>query len=199
MQKSLQKTISKMTNSSKHIQNIPTWTHKKRQILFHRFLDKYALFLTPSFFEGAGETMNSRKLCRGVQFFKKSSGQKERGEKKYKTCSLLAVMVTDTIFRKSSLENLFFKVVVTGTSKYWSYHAGLLVFCLKWLLQVLQWLYIQCKSIDWSLCDLDALIEVCCIYSTYLFLCFMLSLLLSIDITNFIACCCWCCCCLFAF
>ena len=46
--KSLQKTISNMENSSKNIekhQNVPAETSKKRQILFHSFLGKYALFL----------------------------------------------------------------------------------------------------------------------------------------------------------
>ena len=48
--KSLQKAISKLKNSSKSIQkhqNVPTRTHKKRLILFHRFLGEYILFLTP--------------------------------------------------------------------------------------------------------------------------------------------------------
>ena len=40
-------------------------------------------------------------------------------------------MKTDTAFRNSSLENLFLKVVVLGTSKHWSYRTDLLVFCLK--------------------------------------------------------------------
>ena len=40
-------------------------------------------------------------------------------------------MVTDTAFRESSLENLLLKIVVPGTPKHWSYHTGLLVFCLK--------------------------------------------------------------------
>ena len=40
-------------------------------------------------------------------------------------------MKTDTAFRNSSLEKLFLKVVVPGTSKHWSYRTDLLVFCLK--------------------------------------------------------------------
>ena len=62
----------------------------------------------------------------------------------------------------------------------------------------------QCKSIDWFLCNSDVLIEVysSTLYmSTYfvdLFICFMLSMLLLIDIINFIVCCC-CCCCLITF
>ena len=81
----------------------------------------------------------------GDHFFKKSSGQKGRGGRKYKLCSgdeifliliysLLAIMVTDTAFRKSSLENIFLKVVVPVTSKHCSYHTGLLVFCRKFRL-----------------------------------------------------------------
>ena len=40
-------------------------------------------------------------------------------------------MKADTAFRNSSLENLFLKVVIRGTSKHWSYRTGLLDFCLK--------------------------------------------------------------------
>ena len=47
------------------------------------------------------------------------------------TFSLLAMMVTDTAVRKSSLENLFLKKVVPATSNHWPYHTDLLVFCLK--------------------------------------------------------------------
>ena len=36
--------------------------------------------------------------------------------------------VTDTAFRRSSLGNLFLKVVVPDNSKHESYHTGLLVF-----------------------------------------------------------------------
>ena len=43
-------------------------------------------------------------------------------------------MVTDTAFRKSSLENILLKKVVPGTSTYWLYHTGLLVFCLRFKL-----------------------------------------------------------------
>ena len=48
--------------------------------------------------------------------------------------SLLAVMETDAAFRKTTLENLRFKVVVPGTSKHWSCYTGLLFFCLKFRL-----------------------------------------------------------------
>ena len=48
-------------------------------------------------------------------------------------------MVTDTVFRKSSFGNLFFKKVFPGTSKHRPYHkdflhADFLVFCLKFRL-----------------------------------------------------------------
>ena len=52
-EKSLQKTISSMTNISSNIQKTSkcsNGTHKKRQILFHRFLGEYTLFLPPSSF-----------------------------------------------------------------------------------------------------------------------------------------------------
>ena len=43
-------------------------------------------------------------------------------------------MATDTAYRKSSLKNLFLKVVAPGTSKHCSYHTDLLVFCHKFRL-----------------------------------------------------------------
>ena len=65
-------------------------------------------------------------------------------EKKCKGCrgwdffififSLLAIMMTDTTCRKSSLGNLFFKKVVLGISNHCTYHTDLLVFCLKFRL-----------------------------------------------------------------
>ena len=48
--------------------------------------------------------------------------------------SLLAIMVTETAFRKFSLGNLFLEKVVPCTSKNWPYHTDLLVFCLKFKL-----------------------------------------------------------------
>ena len=45
--------------------------------------------------------------------------------------SLLAVMVTDTAFRTSSLGKLFFEKIVPGTSKHQPYQTDLLVFCFK--------------------------------------------------------------------
>ena len=42
--------------------------------------------------------------------------------------SLLAIVVTDTAFRKSSLGKLFFEKIVPGTSKNWPYHTDLVVF-----------------------------------------------------------------------
>ena len=55
--------------------------------------------------------------------------------------SLLAIIVTETAFRKSSLGKLFFAKIVLGTSKHWSYHVDLLVFCPKFrLLPVYEYL-----------------------------------------------------------
>ena len=48
--------------------------------------------------------------------------------------SLLAIMVTDTAFRKSSLGKLFLVKIVPGTSKNWPYHTDVLVFYLKFKL-----------------------------------------------------------------
>ena len=88
--KSLRKTISKLTNSSKSIQkhqNVPTGTHKKRLILFHRFLGEFTLFLIsppphPSFLKKGDE--NSEKLgTRGTNFLKIHQGK--RGEEKENT------------------------------------------------------------------------------------------------------------------
>ena len=48
--------------------------------------------------------------------------------------SLLAIMATDTAFRKSSLGKIFLEKIAPGTSKHWPYHKDLLVFCLKFRL-----------------------------------------------------------------
>ena len=50
--KSLPKTI---LNMEKKHQNVPMGTHKKRQILFHRFLGRYTLSLCPPLFVQGGE------------------------------------------------------------------------------------------------------------------------------------------------
>ena len=60
------------------------------------------------------------------------------------------------------------------------------------------------KLINWFLCGLDTVIKlnsfyIYSIYSIYLFICFMLSLLLSLDIITFIVVCCCCCCLLICF
>ena len=47
--------------------------------------------------------------------------------------SLLAMMVTNTVFRNSSLENFVLKNG-PGTSNHWPYQTDLLVFCLKFRL-----------------------------------------------------------------
>ena len=48
--------------------------------------------------------------------------------------SLLAIMVTDTAFRKSRLGKFILEKILPGTSKNWPYHTDLLVFCLKFKL-----------------------------------------------------------------
>ena len=48
---------------------------------------------------------------------------------------LLTLMVTNTVFRDSILENFFLKRDPI-TSNHWSYHKELLVFCLKFRLFV---------------------------------------------------------------
>ena len=45
--------------------------------------------------------------------------------------SVLAIMVTDTAFRKSKLGKLILEKIIPGTSKNWPYHTDLLVFCLN--------------------------------------------------------------------
>lgn len=79
----------------------------------------------------------------GSIFWNTKKGNKKGGEIKYKSCrgtewdsfififSQSAIMVTDTAFTKFSLWKLLLNVVVSGTCKHWSYHTGLLVFCLK--------------------------------------------------------------------
>ena len=67
--------------------------------------------------------------------------------------SLLAIMVTDTAFGKSSLGKLFLEKIVPGTSKNWPYHTDLLVFCLKFKLSpVCEYLnYYYNISNDWTI------------------------------------------------
>ena len=45
--------------------------------------------------------------------------------------SQLAIMVTNTAFRKSRLGKLILQKIFPGTSKNWPYHTDLLVFCPK--------------------------------------------------------------------
>ena len=63
-----------------------------------------------------------------------------RGDVFILVSSLLVIMVSNTAFRKPSLENLFVKVVDPGTFKHWSSHTGLLVLLVFFLkLQVICW------------------------------------------------------------
>ena len=50
------------------------------------------------------------------------------------TFLLLAIIVTETAFRKSRLGKLFLEKIVPGTSKNGPYHTDLLVVCLKFKL-----------------------------------------------------------------
>ena len=58
-------------------QNVPTGTHKKRQILFHRFLGDYTLLLDPLLFLRGNE--NPKNWVGVGPIFKKSSELKGRG------------------------------------------------------------------------------------------------------------------------
>ena len=77
----------------KHI-NVPTGTQKKKQISFHKFLGEYTLFLLPLFLLCLKREIKNwvnwenwvRGGRRGDQFFKKPSGRKGKGERKYKIC-----------------------------------------------------------------------------------------------------------------
>ena len=95
---------------------------------------------------------NSKKMSRsGDQFLKRlqgESGGQEKDKKLYGwwvffilIYSILAIMITDTALGKFSLENLFAKVVVPGTSKHWSYYRVLLVCYLKSRLSSV-WVYL---------------------------------------------------------
>ena len=59
-------------------------------------------------------------------------------------------MVTDTVFKKSSLRNLFLKVVVPGTSEHLPCHTGLLVFCRKFILMIVLDIYSHQLSVATS-------------------------------------------------
>ena len=88
---SLQKPISSTVKSGKIIQKTSKYsngTHKKRQMLFHRYLDKYTLFLTlpPPFFEEEGVQNFQKRGRRRDQFFKELSEQKRRVKWKRRTC-----------------------------------------------------------------------------------------------------------------
>ena len=48
--------------------------------------------------------------------------------------SLLAIMVTDTAFKKYRLRKLVLEKILPDTSKNWPYHTDLLVFCLEFKL-----------------------------------------------------------------
>ena len=85
---------------------------------------------TTPFFKG--EDRVSKKLGKERNFFGKSVGEtKMRWDFFIFIFSLLAIMVTDTAFRKSRLGKLILEKIIPGTSKN---HTDLLVFCLKFKL-----------------------------------------------------------------
>ena len=79
--KSLEKSISNTTNSSKNIQktlNCPTRTHERGQILLRRFLDKYTQFPTYHSFFGSGDETSKNVV--GGSMFLKNLWWKPKGE-----------------------------------------------------------------------------------------------------------------------
>ena len=118
---------SNLTNNSKNIQKTSKCskrTHKKRQVLFHRFLDGYTFYFLKKYQGKSGEQRKNAKFLGVMRFFDDDDGDDDFFILLY---SLLAIMITDAGVTKSSLENLFMKVVVPATSKHWSHHTGLLV------------------------------------------------------------------------
>ena len=77
--KSYQNCQTALKTFKKH-QNVPTGTHKKRQILFHRFLGDYTLLLDPLLFLRGNE--NPKNWVGVGPIFKKSSKLKGRAERK---------------------------------------------------------------------------------------------------------------------
>ena len=67
--------------------------------------------------------------------------------------SLLAIMLTDTTFRKSSLGKFFLEKIIPGTSKNWPYHTDFLIFCAEFkLLPVCEYLnYYYNITNDWAI------------------------------------------------
>ena len=88
-------------------------------MVLHRFLDENTLFFYPLpliFFKEKDKF--SKKLDRGRNFLKRSVGEtKMRWYFFIFIFSLLAIMITDTAFTKSSLGKLFLEKIVSGTSK----------------------------------------------------------------------------------
>ena len=79
-----------------------------------------------------GKEKVSKKLGSVGNFVIKSAGEtKMRWDFFIFIFPRLAVMVTDTAFRKSRLGKFILEKILTGSSKNQPYHADLLVFCLK--------------------------------------------------------------------
>ena len=71
----------------------------------------------------------------GRNFLRKSVGEsKMRSDFFIFFYSLLAIMVTDTAFKKYRLRKLVLENILPDTSKNWPYHTDLLVFCLEFKL-----------------------------------------------------------------
>ena len=94
-----------MTGSSKNIQS--TTTHKKNQVLWHRFLDEYSFLLPSHHFFFLRVNKISKKLVRWCNFFKKNLGDQKGIEQEMQRLyvgsnffifisSLSAIIVTDT-------------------------------------------------------------------------------------------------------
>ena len=80
-------------------------------------------FSTPShsFFKGEDEV--SKKLGRGRNFLRKSVGETKIGYSFFISIfSLIAIMIIDTAFRKSSLGKLCLENTIPGNPKNWPYH-----------------------------------------------------------------------------
>ena len=78
--------VIKLWENLQKDQYVITGTHQKRQILFRKFVGEYTLFLPISLLFLKGENENWENLVEGRLFFKKSSGQKGKGETKYTIC-----------------------------------------------------------------------------------------------------------------
>ena len=117
-------------------QYAPTRTHKKSYIILHRFSDENTLVCYPfSLFFLKGRIKFPKYWVGEEMFSRKSVRETKMGWDFFIFIFLfLAIMVTDTAFRKHILGKRFFEKIVPGTYKHWPYHTSLLVFCVKFRL-----------------------------------------------------------------